>query len=67
MEFEGVYTPLITPYHDDFSLNEDALAETVELLIGAGVHGLIIAGTTGESATNSRRNNVSVFAINRSI
>lgn len=48
MRFEGIYTPLVTPYHDDFSVNEEALADTVELLIGAGVHGIIVAGTTGE-------------------
>lgn len=48
MQFEGIYTPVVTPYHDDFSLNEAALAETIDLLISAGVHGLIIAGTTGE-------------------
>ncbi len=48
MRFEGIYTPIITPYRSDFSLNEAALAEVVEKLIGAGVHGLIVAGTTGE-------------------
>ena len=48
MQFEGIYTPLVTPYHDDYRLNEQALEETVEFLIGAGVHGLIVAGTTGE-------------------
>ena len=48
MQFEGIYTPLITPYHDDFTVNEDALADTVEHLIGAGVNGIIVAGTTGE-------------------
>lgn len=48
MQFEGIYTPLVTPYHADFSLNEDALAATVEVLVGAGVHGIIVAGTTGE-------------------
>ncbi len=48
MQFEGIYTPVVTPYHDDFTLNESALGETVELLIGAGVHGIIVAGTTGE-------------------
>ena len=48
MRFEGIYTPIVTPYHDDFSVNEQALADTVELLIGAGVHGIIVAGTTGE-------------------
>ncbi|MDJ0626786.1 MAG: dihydrodipicolinate synthase family protein [Rhodobacter sp.] len=48
MRFEGIYTPVVTPYRDDFSLNQDALAATVEHLIAAGVHGLIVAGTTGE-------------------
>ena len=48
MRFEGIYTPVVTPYREDFSLNEEALAATVEHLIGAGVHGLIAAGTTGE-------------------
>jgi 4-hydroxy-tetrahydrodipicolinate synthase len=38
----------VTPYHDDFSLNEAALAETVEHLIAAGVHGIVVAGSTGE-------------------
>ncbi len=48
MQFEGIYTPLVTPYHDDFTVNEQALADTVEYLIGAGVNGIIVAGTTGE-------------------
>ncbi|MEL7258252.1 MAG: dihydrodipicolinate synthase family protein [Pseudomonadota bacterium] len=48
MQFEGIWTPIVTPYRDDFSLNEAALAETVELLIAGGVHGIIAAGTTGE-------------------
>ena len=48
MQFEGIYTPLVTPYHDDFTVNEHALADTVEYLINAGVNGIIVAGTTGE-------------------
>ncbi len=48
MQFEGIYTPVVTPYHGDFSLNEGALKQTIDFLIESGVHGLIIAGTTGE-------------------
>lgn len=48
MQFEGIWTPIITPFNEDFSVNEQALSETVELLIGSGVHGIISAGTTGE-------------------
>ena len=48
MKFEGIYTPVITPYRDDFSIDYDRLAETVDFLIETGVHGIISAGTTGE-------------------
>ena len=48
MEFYGIYTPVITPYFDDHSINEDGYAAMIEHLIAAGVHGIIIAGTTGE-------------------
>ena len=48
MQFEGIFTPIVTPYHNDFSLNDKALTETVEHLIAAGVHGIVVAGSTGE-------------------
>ena len=47
--FEGIYTPVITPFSQDGSINWDALAEVVEFLIGKGVHGLISGGSTGEN------------------
>ncbi|WP_299829466.1 dihydrodipicolinate synthase family protein [uncultured Roseobacter sp.] len=61
MQFEGIYTPLITPYHADFSLNEAALGETVEHLIAAGVQGLIVAGTTGEYYAQSMEERVDMM------
>lgn len=48
MRFEGIYTPVVTPFAEDFSIDRAALAEVLEFLVGAGVHGLVIAGTTGE-------------------
>lgn len=47
--FEGIYTPVVTPYHDDGQPNLPALAEVIEFLIDAGVHGLISGGSTGEN------------------
>ncbi|MEM8577244.1 MAG: dihydrodipicolinate synthase family protein [Pseudomonadota bacterium] len=47
--FEGIYTPLVTPFHPDLSVDWDALAAVIERLIGAGVHGLISGGSTGEN------------------
>lgn len=61
MQFEGIYTPLVTPYHADFSLNEEALVQTVELLIGAGVAGIIVAGTTGEYYAQSMEERIEMM------
>lgn len=49
MVLEGIYTPLITPFHADGSFDLDGLAELIERLISAGVHGLISGGSTGEN------------------
>ncbi len=48
MQFEGIWTPIVTPSNDDHSINDEALTQTVEYLIKGGVHGIISAGTTGE-------------------
>ena len=47
--FEGIYTPVVTPFHDDYSVNWDVLADVIDSLIAAGVHGLISGGSTGEN------------------
>lgn len=48
MKFEGIYTPVITPHREDGSIDRDAFAAMIDYLIGAGVHGLINGGSTGE-------------------
>lgn len=47
--FDGIYTPVVTPYHADGSVHWDGLADVIEYLIAAGVHGLISGGSTGEN------------------
>ena len=61
MKFEGIYTPVITPYRDDFSIDYDRLAEIVDFLIEAGVHGIICAGTTGEYYVQSMQERVELM------
>lgn len=50
--FTGVMPALITPFLGGM-LDEKAFAALVERQIASGVHGLVPAGTTGESATLS--------------
>ncbi|WP_321858263.1 dihydrodipicolinate synthase family protein [Paraburkholderia tropica] len=48
MKFEGIYTPAITPLDAAGQIDNKAFAEVLESLIAAGVHGIIIGGSTGE-------------------
>ena len=63
MTFEGIYTPLVAPFFDDFTLNHDAMHQTVDLLVSAGVHGIIVAGTTGEYYAMSMKERVYMMGV----
>ena len=49
MRFEGIYTPVITPMGPDREIDEEGWVEVIEHLIGQGMHGLVLGGTTGEN------------------
>jgi 4-hydroxy-tetrahydrodipicolinate synthase len=49
--FKGVGTALVTPFRDDGSLDEGALAKFVDWQITEGVNFLVPCGTTGENPT----------------
>lgn len=67
MHFEGVYTPVVTPYRDDFSINRKAFGEAIEHLIISGVHGIIVAGTTGEYYAQSTEERIELMGLARQI
>lgn len=46
---KGVIPALTTPFRDDQSLDFDAFARLVDLVIGDGVDGVLVNGCTGES------------------
>ncbi|WP_299611194.1 dihydrodipicolinate synthase family protein [uncultured Tateyamaria sp.] len=49
MIFDGIYTPVVTPFNADYSPDFGALRDVLERLIIAGVHGVISGGSTGEN------------------
>jgi 4-hydroxy-tetrahydrodipicolinate synthase len=57
--FPGCLTALVTPFRDG-SVDLKALADLVESQITAGVHGLVPCGSTGESATMSHDEHLTV-------
>lgn len=48
MNFDGIWTPIVTPFTDDDAIDVDVLGRLLDSLIEQGVHGLIVGGTTGE-------------------
>ena len=67
MRFEGIYTPVITPHRADFSIDNDRFAEAIESLISAGVHGLIVAGTTGEYYAQSNEERLNLMKVAKDV
>lgn len=49
--FEGAGVAIITPFHEDGSINYDKFAELVEEQIAGGTDAIVVCGTTGEAST----------------
>jgi dihydrodipicolinate synthase/N-acetylneuraminate lyase len=46
---KGIIPPMITPLHDNRTLDVEGLERLIEHILNGGVHGLFVLGTTGES------------------
>src|SRR5690606_34572002 len=53
--FHGIIPPMVTPLSGRDTLDIDGTQRLVEHLIGGGVHGIFILGTTGEAPSLSYR------------
>ena len=62
MRFEGIYTPVITPFRDDYSIDEEGFAVNIEHLVARGIHGIVIGGTTGENYALSPQERIDQFS-----
>ena len=49
--YEGLLTAMVTPFHGDGTINEEAAVALGRHLLANGSNGLVVGGTTGESAT----------------
>jgi 4-hydroxy-tetrahydrodipicolinate synthase len=57
----GVITALITPFHEDGSLDRDGLRLLVQRQVAAAVEGIVVLGTTGEASTLTEKERNSVI------
>ena len=65
--FTGSGVAIVTPFHEDESVNYDKLDELLDYHCNNGTDSIIICGTTGESSTLSEEEHMDVvkFAIDR--
>jgi 4-hydroxy-tetrahydrodipicolinate synthase len=49
--FKGSLVAIVTPMHEDESLDIDALKKLIDFHVAQGTDGIVIVGTTGESPT----------------
>ena len=61
MKLKGVYTALITPFNEDGSIDFGALKDIVEFQIKEKITGLLPMGTTGESPTISKDEQIKII------
>ncbi len=61
--FRGCGTALVTPFRQDFSLDEEALRRLVRRQVEAGINFLVPCGTTGENPTLTRAEHLRVVEI----
>lgn len=59
--FRGAGVALVTPFHEDGSVDYEKLAELVEEQIAGGTDAIIACGTTGEAATMSEEEHMDVI------
>lgn len=57
----GIITPIITPMHEDESVNYQELRAQVRRQIEAGIHGLFCLGTNGEVYALSREEKLEII------
>ena len=60
--FKGSIVAMVTPMHDDGSVDDAALSRLVDFHVAQGSDGIVAVGTTGESATLDHQEHAAVIA-----
>lgn len=66
-DFRGVWTAIVTPFKDDRSIDWSAWERLLEMQASAGVAGVVVSGTTGESPTLTVQEKISLVRKARAV
>lgn len=59
--FKGAGVAIVTPFHEDGSVNYEAFADQIERQIAGGTDAIIVCGTTGEASTLTHEEHLDVI------
>lgn len=62
-EMKGIFTALLTPFKEDYTINEASLKKLVEFNLEKGINGFYVGGSTGESMVMTNEERKEVFRI----
>uniref|UniRef100_UPI004047224F dihydrodipicolinate synthase family protein n=1 Tax=Algoriphagus sp. TaxID=1872435 RepID=UPI004047224F len=60
MNWKGVFPAVTTKFHADGSLDMDLFFKNIDFQLAAGVHGIILGGTLGESSVLSQEEKITL-------
>lgn len=56
-------TAMVTPFNNDLSINYEQAGKLAQYLVANGSDGIVVAGSTGESATMSKEEKLRLFSV----
>ena len=65
--FTGAATAIVTPFHEDGSVDYESFAKLIDFQIAEGIDAIVVAGTTGEgpTLTDEEHRDVIKFCVDR--
>lgn len=67
MELNGIYTALITPFNKDSTINKNAYEQIINKVIQEKVHGIVVAGSTGENYSQTLEERINLIELTSKI
>lgn len=61
-DFGRILTAMVTPFHDDLSVNYKEAAKLAKYLVANGSNGLVVTGSTGEAATLNNEEKLNLYS-----
>lgn len=63
---KGIFTALLTPFNEDYSINEKSLEKLIKFNLDSGIHGFYVGGSTSEAMLMEKEERKQIFKLVKS-